>query len=95
MTTPRTPKSVSYEIPDKAPSGIKAQGNNGLPRLLTIPEVALALRVSKWSVYSLIHSKQLGSVFVRTRHLVPADEVERFVRSQYEPEGGKHGQEKR
>ncbi len=66
----------------------------GVPQLLTIPEVALALRVSKWSVYSLIHSKQLGSVFVRTRHLVPADEVERFVRSQYEPEGGNHGQEK-
>lgn len=87
-------KSLPSHV-NRADSSHETPERTGVPRLLTIPEVALALRVSKWSVYSLIHTQQLGSVFVRTRHLVPADEVERFVRSQYEPEGGTHGQEKR
>jgi excisionase family DNA binding protein len=73
----------------------RAAEHSGVPELLTIPEVALALRVSKWSVYSLIRANKLGTVFIRTRHLVPAEEVERFVRSQYQPEGGTHGQKKR
>lgn len=67
----------------------------GSRRLLTIAETADNLRVSKWTVYSLLRSNQLGSVHVRTRHLIPIDEIERFLHQQYKPRGGPHGQEKR
>ena len=67
----------------------------GSRRLLTIVETAEYLRVSKWTVYSLLRSNQLGSVHLHTRHLVPIDEIERFLHQQYKPRGDTHGQEKR
>ena len=67
----------------------------GSRRLLTIAETADNLRVSKWTVYSLLRSNQLGSVHLHTRHLVPIDEIERFLHQQYKPRGDTHGQEER
>jgi excisionase family DNA binding protein len=41
-----------------------------LERLLTIDEVADLLRVSRWSVYRLIWSKQLPTLTIGRRRLV-------------------------
>lgn len=41
-----------------------------LERLLTIDEVADLLRVSRWSVYRLIWSKQLSTLTIGRRRLV-------------------------
>jgi excisionase family DNA binding protein len=40
-------------------------------RLLTIEEAADWLRVSRWSVYNLIRAKQLRTVKIGRRRLVP------------------------
>ncbi|TLG09546.1 helix-turn-helix domain-containing protein [Nocardia cyriacigeorgica] len=59
------------------------------PRLLTIPEVGAQLRLSKWSVYQLIHECKLTSVKVGARRFVPASEVDRFVAGLIDRAGGR------
>lgn len=95
MTMPPRMPAPNFDPEDSvllSGSDLRAAGSR---RLLTILETADYLRVSKWTVYSLLRSNQLGSVHLHTRHLVPIDEIERFLRQQYEPKGGHHGQEKR
>ncbi|WP_280483576.1 helix-turn-helix transcriptional regulator [Nocardia farcinica] len=58
------------------------------PRLLTIPEVSAQLRLSKWSVYQLIHECKLASVKVGARRFVPASELDRFVAGLIDRTGG-------
>ncbi|MGV9834252.1 excisionase family DNA-binding protein [Nocardia niigatensis] len=47
--------------------------------LLTIPEVCSRLRLSRWSVYQLIHRNELASVKVGRRRFIPATEADRFL----------------
>lgn len=49
--------------------------------LLTVPEVSQKLRVSRWSVYDLIHRRQLLSVKIGRRRFVPSGELSRYVNS--------------
>ena len=49
------------------------------PLLLTIPEACAALRVSKWTLYRLIHSRQLETVKIGSRRLVPSGAVQHLV----------------
>jgi excisionase family DNA binding protein len=51
----------------------------GSPLLLTIAEASQRLRVSKWMVYRLIHTRQLKTVTIGRRRFVPADSLRRFV----------------
>jgi excisionase family DNA binding protein len=55
-----------------------SQANDGgNEQLLTIAEVSLLLRVSKWSVYQLIWSGQLRTLTIGRRRLIrPAAYVE-------------------
>lgn len=39
--------------------------------LLTVAETCVALKVSKWTLYKLIHSRQLETIRIRRRRLVP------------------------
>src|SRR5258706_16380100 len=39
--------------------------------LLTVPEAAARLRVSKWMLYNLIRARQLRSVKIGARRLIP------------------------
>ncbi|MFI6168925.1 helix-turn-helix domain-containing protein [Nocardia sp. NPDC051052] len=48
--------------------------------LLTVTEAHTRLRISKWSLYRLIHERELTTVKVGARRFVPVSEVERFVR---------------
>jgi excisionase family DNA binding protein len=61
---------------------VRRSDQGGAPRralLLTIPEVAAALRISRSSVYRLFDGGQLGWVRVGgTRRVTPA-EIDRFI----------------
>jgi excisionase family DNA binding protein len=48
--------------------------------LLTVPEAADRLRVSKWMLYNLIRSRQLRSVKIGDRRLVPVTALREFLR---------------
>lgn len=48
-------------------------------RLLTIPEACTALRLSRWSVYQLLHRRDLASIKIGRRRFVTAAEIERYV----------------
>lgn len=43
----------------------------GSDELLTVAEACAELRVSKWTLYQYIHSRQLASVKLRSRRLIP------------------------
>ncbi|WP_308170231.1 helix-turn-helix domain-containing protein [Acrocarpospora catenulata] len=48
--------------------------------MLTVPEVMAVLKVSRWTVYSLIRSGELRSVLVGTRcRRVPRTALEEYV----------------
>ncbi|PPJ23149.1 hypothetical protein C5E45_29375 [Nocardia nova] len=49
--------------------------------LLTLAEACSRLRLSKWSVYKLMHNGELRTVKVGSRRFVPAREVERFLKT--------------
>ncbi|GGM27651.1 helix-turn-helix domain-containing protein [Dactylosporangium sucinum] len=48
-------------------------------KLLTVPEAAARLRVSKWMLYNLIRSRQLRSVKIGARRLIPVGAVDALV----------------
>lgn len=47
---------------------------------LTVPEVALILRVSKMTVYRMVHRTDIRAVRVGRSFRVPDDEVQRILR---------------
>ncbi|MFF0492859.1 helix-turn-helix domain-containing protein [Nocardia sp. NPDC004068] len=49
--------------------------------LLTLAEACSRLRLSKWSVYKLMHNGELRTVKVGSRRFVPLREVERFLKT--------------
>lgn len=48
-------------------------------RLLTVAEVATAMRVSNMTVYRLIKSSQLGAIRVGKNYRIRATEVDRYL----------------
>lgn len=59
------------------------RGNSNAARsdieLLTVPEACNALRISKWSLYRLIHRRQLATIKIGARRLVPESSVRELV----------------
>lgn len=49
------------------------------PVLLTIDEAREVLRISRWSLYKLINARQLKTIKLGQRRLVPADDLHRFI----------------
>lgn len=49
------------------------------PKFLTVAEVAEMMRVSKMTVYRLVHSGQLQAVRVGRSFRVPANAVDKFI----------------
>jgi excisionase family DNA binding protein len=47
--------------------------------LFTIDEAAARLRVSRWTVYNLIRSDQLGTIKIGRRRLVPPAALDECV----------------
>ncbi|HJP68131.1 MAG TPA: helix-turn-helix domain-containing protein [Sphingomicrobium sp.] len=49
------------------------------PVLYTIKEACAVLRVSNWKLYQLIRSRQLATVRIGKRRLVPRDAVDALI----------------
>lgn len=47
--------------------------------LLTVPEAAKLLRISRWGVYRLIHSRQLTTIKIGARRLIPREAVTKLI----------------
>ena len=47
--------------------------------LLTVPEAAARLRISRWLVYELIRSRRLRTVKIGARRLVPAQAIQECI----------------
>ena len=52
-------------------------------RFLTVAEVALIMRVSKMTVYRLVHSGDLEAIRVGRSFRVPEQAVNQYLRSAY------------
>lgn len=53
---------------------------DAIPRLLTIREAYTTLRISKWALYQLIRSRQLRTIKIGRRRVVPVTAIEALVR---------------
>lgn len=52
---------------------------DGSDELLTVAEACAELRVSKWTLYQYIHSRQLASIKLRSRRLIPRSAIRALV----------------
>ncbi len=59
------------------------EGSRPHARFLTVAEVAARMRVSKMTVYRLVHGGQLEAVRVGRSFRVPDDAVEEYLRRSY------------
>lgn len=50
-----------------------------IPAVLTVAEACDTLRVSRWTLYQLIHSRQLETIRIRRRRLIPLTAVHDMV----------------
>ena len=50
-----------------------------VPTVLTIPEACAALRISKWMLYQLIRSRQLGTIKIGSRRVVPLASIQALL----------------
>jgi excisionase family DNA binding protein len=59
---------------------ITTSGNiKDLPTVLSVAEACQQLRVSKWTLYKLMHSHQLESIRIRRRRLIPLTAIQDLV----------------
>jgi excisionase family DNA binding protein len=49
------------------------------PKLLTLKEASAALRVSSWTLFNLINRRQLDTIKIGRRRLVPADSITKLI----------------
>jgi len=68
-----------------APSTVGSPGHDGDGdvRFLTVAEVAARMRVSKMTVYRLVHSGELEAVRVGRSFRVPDDAVQEYLRRSF------------
>jgi len=60
-----------------------SSGNISEVRFLTVAEVAAVMRVSKMTVYRLVHSGELAAVRVGRSFRVPEDTVNEYLRKSF------------
>ena len=69
---------------DEAPQGEQRQpGDISEVRFLTVAEVATVMRVSKMTVYRLVHSGELPAVRVGRSFRVPESDVNEYLRKSF------------
>ncbi len=61
----------------------RAEPTTGQPAaahdLLTVVEASAQLRVSRWTLYQLIHSRQLETIKIGRRRLIPRSAVQALI----------------
>jgi PAS domain S-box-containing protein/excisionase family DNA binding protein len=65
---------------------VKGKKNLALPKLLTVPEVCEKLRVTKWTVYEMVHDGRLKAFKQGNRLRFERSEIKRYLahKSQYQ-----------
>jgi len=63
-------RQVSVQSNDEASQYIP-----GPPAVLTVTEASAQLRVSRWTLYQLIRSRQLDTIKIGKRRLIPASAI--------------------
>jgi excisionase family DNA binding protein len=56
------------------------------PILLTVTEACVVLRVSRWSLYQLIRSRQLATVQIGRRRLIPRVALQALIKRLHDQE---------
>lgn len=56
------------------------------PTLITIPEAANQLRISKWMIYQLIRSNELKTMTIGRRRFTTTDDLNDFINERKEVE---------
>lgn len=54
------------------------------PNLLTIPETAEQLRISRWTIYQLIRNKELATLTIASRRFVASDDIAKYINERKE-----------
>ncbi|MCL2779999.1 MAG: helix-turn-helix domain-containing protein [Actinomycetia bacterium] len=64
----------------------------GHAAVLTVPETAELLKTSQWTIYKLLRERQLGSIRIGSRRLIPVADFQAFIESRRDPiqYGGGH-----
>ena len=77
--------SEESAAPQGASGGVTSFGGNNLPggKFLTVAEVASIVRLSKMSVYRLIHSGQLEAVQFGRSFRVPEKSLNAYLEAAY------------
>jgi excisionase family DNA binding protein len=60
--------------------------STAVPTMLTIQEACAALRVSKWTIYQLIRSRQLATIKIGSRRVVPLAAIQALLKRLQEEE---------
>lgn len=83
--TPRRPARSPGPTPAVTDIGQRARDGRAVPvaRFLTVAEVASAMRVSKMTVYRLVHGGTLPAVRVGRSFRVPEDAVSDYLRDAF------------
>lgn len=70
------------QLPPRPTYG-EVQEDPSVVRLLTVAEACRQLRVSRWMLYRLIQTRQLQTVKLGSRRLVPVDALNALIRSRH------------
>ena len=74
-------------VPRRVPTAVLQVSNLSEVRFLTVAEVAAVMRVSKMTVYRLVHSGELASVRVGRSFRVPERAVNEYLRGAFPSTG--------
>ncbi len=83
---PSAPAAVDSAQPEKTVRAVEAAGPGealGQVKFLTVAEVATVMRVSKMTVYRLVHGGDLPAVRVGRSFRVPEQAVHDYLRNAY------------
>jgi excisionase family DNA binding protein len=67
------------KVGDQQPTAEADGHNTGSPQLLTVAEACAELRISKWSLYQLIRSRQLVTIKIGSRRVVPMTALQALI----------------
>jgi excisionase family DNA binding protein len=70
-------------MPQNAAAGRREDGDLARVQFLTVAEVAATMRVSKMTVYRLVHNGELPAVRVGRSFRVPEEAVHEYLRGSY------------
>jgi excisionase family DNA binding protein len=70
-------------MPQNAAPGRREDGDLSRVQFLTVAEVAATMRVSKMTVYRLVHNGELPAVRVGRSFRVPEEAVHEYLRGSY------------